>query len=84
MRTPGLSRLEKRRPRGNLIGLCSSLRKGTGEGSAKLCSWDLMIGGMHGNRTKMHQGKFRHDYEKFPHVRNWNRLPIVADDAPCL
>lgn len=57
MRTHGLSRLEKRRPRGDL-------RKGTGEGSAKLCSWDLMIGGMHGNRTKMHQGKFRHDSMK--------------------
>jgi len=38
LRTLGLSSLEKRRPRGNLLALCSFLRRGRGEGGADLFS----------------------------------------------
>ncbi|GAB0179770.1 hypothetical protein GRJ2_000442300 [Grus japonensis] len=38
LRTVGLSSLEKRRLKGDLIALCSFLRRGSGEGGAELFS----------------------------------------------
>jgi len=63
LRTPGLSSLEKRRFRGDLIALCSFLRRGRGEGGAELfslCSSDRM----RGSGSKLHQGRFRLDIKK--------------------
>lgn len=49
----GLSSLEKRKPRDNLIVLCSFLRRGGGQGHAELFS--LVPGDkMHGNGSVLH------------------------------
>ncbi|KAK4822643.1 hypothetical protein QYF61_018595 [Mycteria americana] len=87
LRTLGLSGLEKRRLRGNLIALHSFLRRGCGEGSADLFS----LGSRDrtpGNGSKLHQGRFRLNIRKqfFTKrvVKHWNRLPTEVVDAPCL
>ena len=87
LRTVGLASLEKRRLKGNLIGLYTFLRREHGEGGADLCY--LVSGGRTGgNDSKLHQGRFRLDIKKpfFTErvVKHWNRLPKEVVDAPGL
>ena len=87
LRTLGLSGLERRRLRGDLVALCSSLRRGRGEGGAELSSLGSRDG-TPGNGSKLCQGRFRRDRRKHVFtervVRPWNRLPGQAVDAPSL
>jgi len=82
-----LSGLGKRRLKGDLIALCSFLRRGCGEGGAEL----FCLGSSDrtcGNGSKLHQGRFSLDIRKhfFTErvVRPWNRLHREVVDAPCL
>ena len=85
--TLGLSNLERRRLRGNLIAVYSFLRRGSGEEGADLFS----LGSSNrtsGNGLKLHQGRFRLDTGKHFFTRrvaqHWNRLPGEVVDAPYL
>ncbi|KAK4824078.1 hypothetical protein QYF61_010589 [Mycteria americana] len=87
LRTLGLSRLETRRLRGDLMALYSFLRRGSGEGGADLFS----LGSRdrtHGNGSKLHQGRFRLDIRKHffteRMVKHWKKLPGEVVDAPSL
>ncbi|KAK4820469.1 hypothetical protein QYF61_027930 [Mycteria americana] len=86
-RALALSCLERRGLRGDLIALCSFLRRGRGEGGAELFS----LGSRDRTRengSKLRQGRFRLDIRKhfFTErvVKPWNRLPGEVADAPCL
>jgi len=85
--TSGLSGLEKSRLRDDLIALCSFLRRGSREEGAELFSLGSRDR-MHGNGSKLHQGRFRLDIKKpfFTErvVKHWNRLPKEVVDAPGL
>ena len=87
LRALGLTSLEERRLRGNLLALYSFLRRGSGEGGAELFSLGSSARTC-GNSPKLHQGKFRLDIRKrfFTEkvVKHWNRLPREVVDAPSL
>ena len=87
LRTLGLSSLEKRKLRGDLVTLCSFPRRGRREGGAELFS----LGSRDrtpGNGSNLLQGMLRLDIRKhfFTErvVNHWNRLPREVVDAPCL
>ncbi|KAK4825853.1 hypothetical protein QYF61_003104 [Mycteria americana] len=87
LRTLGLSGLEKRMLRGDLIAVYSFLRRGRGEGGAdpfSLGSSDRT----HGNGSKLCQGRFRLAIRKHVFtervVKPWHRLPREVVDAPSL
>ena len=87
LRTLGLSSLQKRRLRSDLIALCSFLRRASGEGGADLVSLgssDRMCG----NGAKLCQGRFRLDIREHFFtgrvVKHWNRLPREVVSAPSL
>jgi len=87
LRTLSLSRLEKRKLRGNFIALYSFLRRGRGVGGADLFSL-VPSERTHRNGSNLCQGTFRLDFRKHFStkrvVKHWNRLPRDVVDAPSL
>ena len=84
LRILSLSSLERRRLREDLIALYSFLRKRSGEGGDELSSL-VSTDSMHGNGSKLHQGRFRLEIRNYLFtervVKHWNRLPREVVDA---
>ena len=87
LRTLRLSSLGKRRLKGNLIALYSFLRWGRREGGSDLFSL-VSSDRTRGNRSKLHQGRFRLDIRKHFFIarvaKHCNRLPRELVNAPSL
>ena len=87
LKTLGLSSLEKRRLRGDLLALYNFLRRVSGEGGADLFSLGSGARTCE-NGSNLHQRRFRLDMRKHFFtkrvVKRWNRLPGEVIDAPCL
>jgi len=87
LRTLGLSSLETRRLRGDLIVLHSFLRRRQGEGGAELFCL-ISQDRTRGNDPKLHQGRFRFDIRKYfftkKVVRLWTWFSREVFNAPSL
>ena len=87
LRTVGLSHLEKRRLRGDLIAPYSFLRRGGGEGSAELFSLVSSDSTLE-NGSKLCQERFRLDFRRHffteQVVKHWDWLPREVIDVPRL
>ena len=87
LRTPGLSSLERRSMRDNLIALYGCLRRGHGVRGAELF-FLVSSDRTHRNGLKLCQGRFSLDIRKHffteAVVKHWNMLPREVVDAPSL
>lgn len=79
-----MSRLEKRRLRGDLVSLCKFLRKGNRAGGAGLFPL-VSSHRARGNSTKLPQGRLgvgiRQNFFTVKVAKHWNRLPGEVFDG---